>query len=123
MDHELPRRQAARGRCRQLDEELTMSEKTLPRIPIFALGLEPLAANRSWLGDIKQAGGRQILIDQYGRTLYYGIHANQAFADFVKANGLDTPDGVRNADPTLFFPGGMVIFKSAWQEVDPNDPT
>jgi hypothetical protein len=83
----------------------------------------PLPANRSWLGDIKQAGGRQILIDQNGHSLYYGIHANQAFADFVRENGLDTADGVQNADPTLFFPAGMVIFKSAWQEVEPDDPT
>jgi hypothetical protein len=97
--------------------------QSYPTIDSMFQHAKPLAPNRSWLGDIKQAGGRQVVIDQNGKTLYYGIHANQAFADFVKANGLDTPDGVRNADPTLFFPAGMVIFKSAWQEVDPNDPT
>jgi hypothetical protein len=97
--------------------------QSYPTIDTMFQHTKPLPANRSWLGDIKQAGGRQILIDQNGRTLYYGIHANQAFADFVKAHDLTTADGVRNADPTLFFPGGMVIFKSAWQEVDANDPT
>jgi hypothetical protein len=97
--------------------------QSYPTIDTMFQFTSPLPANRSWLGDVKQAGGRQILIDQNGHSLYYGIHANQAFADFVKENELDTPDGVRNADPTLFFPAGMVIFKSAWQEVDPGDPT
>jgi hypothetical protein len=80
-------------------------------------------AARSWLGDIKQAGGRQILIDQNGHTIYYGIHVNQAFADFIAANGLRTMDAVKAADPELFFPAGVVEFKSAWQEVAPDDPT
>jgi hypothetical protein len=78
-------------------------------------------AKRSWLGDIKQAGGREIVIDQNGHTLYYGIHLNQAFVDFIKANGLQTLDGVTNADPNLFFPAGLVEFKSAWMDIDPGD--
>ena len=80
-------------------------------------------SGRAWLGDIKQAGGRQILIDQNGHSIYYGIHVNAAFADFIAANGLATADDVRNADPALFFPAGVVEFKSAWQEVDGADPT
>lgn len=83
---------------------------------------KPHAAERSWLGNIKQAGGRQILIDQNGHTLYYGIHVNQAFADFVDQNGLRTAQGIRNADPRLFFPAGIVEFKSAWQQIDDGDP-
>jgi hypothetical protein len=77
--------------------------------------------DRAWLGDIKQAGQRQILIDQNGHTLYYGIHMNQAFADFIMANGLETLAGVQNADPRLFLPAGLVEFKSAWQDIDPAD--
>ena len=78
----------------------------------------PRTQQRSWLGDIKQAGQRYILIDQNGHTIYYGIHVNSAFVDFVNANGMRTADGVRAANPRLFFPGGIVEFKSAWQEVD-----
>jgi len=78
---------------------------------------------RAWLGDIKQAGGRQILIDQNGHTIYYGIHVNPAFADFINANKLRTLDAVKAADPNLFFPSGIVEFKSAWQEVSDKDPT
>jgi hypothetical protein len=80
-------------------------------------------AQRAWLGDVKQAGGRQILIDQAGHTIYYGIHVNRAFADFIAANGLRTAAAIKGADPDLFFPAGVVEFKSAWQEVDAQDPT
>jgi len=72
---------------------------------------------RAWLGDIKQAGGRQIVIDQKGRSLYYGIHVNQAYADFIAENGLTTVADVQNADPRLFFPAGVVELKSAWQDI------
>jgi hypothetical protein len=82
-----------------------------------------LPANRAWLGDIKQAGGRQILVDQNGNSLYYGIHFNKAFVDFVNKNNLRTKDGIVNADPNLFFPAGVVEYKSAWQVVEGNMPT
>jgi len=74
-------------------------------------------SQRAWLGDIKQAGGREILVDQNGHTLYYGIHVNPAFTAFIGANGLRTLEAVQNADPDLFFPAGLVEFKSAWQDV------
>jgi hypothetical protein len=73
---------------------------------------------RAWLGDIKQAGGRQIVIDQNGRSLYYGIHVNEAYAKFMADNGLKTLNDVQNADPNLFFPAGVAEFKSAWQDIE-----
>jgi hypothetical protein len=79
--------------------------------------------NRSWLGDIKQAGERRILVDQNGRTIYYGIHVNQEFVDFIHANHLETAEQIKKANPMLFFPAGVVEFKSAWQEVAANDPS
>jgi hypothetical protein len=86
----------------------------------------PYAANRSKLGDIKQAGGREIVIDQNGNSLYYGIHVNQAYADFIHANQLETADALQAypSDPvkkTLTFPPGVVEFKSAWQIVEGDD--
>jgi hypothetical protein len=77
----------------------------------------PKAALRAELGDIRQAGGRQIVVDQNGHALYYGIHVNQAFASFVRDNGLDTVAGIRAADSRLFFPAGAVELKSAWQDI------
>jgi len=77
---------------------------------------------RAWLGDIKQAGGRQIVIDQNGRAIYYGIHVNQAYADFIKENNLTTLADVQGADPRLFFPAGVVELKSAWQDITDEPP-
>lgn len=76
---------------------------------------------RAWLGTVRQAGRRQILIDQNGHTLYYGLHMNQAFVDFIKTNGLQTVQGIQNVDPRLSFPPGLVEFKSAWVDIDPGD--
>jgi len=76
---------------------------------------------RSYLGDVKQAGARQILVDQNGSTLYYGIAMNTAFKDFILQNKLETPDALRNyptTHPNLIFPPGVVEFKSAWQIVE-----
>jgi hypothetical protein len=107
----------------QPDANGTPAIRFYPTIDDVFTPAKPHGSNRSWLGDIKQAGGRQILIDQNGRTIYYGIHVNQEFVKFVKANHLETGKAIREADPRLFFPGGVVEFKSAWQEVDPNDPS
>jgi hypothetical protein len=93
-----------------------------PTIETLFQPARPRGPNRSLLGNIKQAGGRQILIDQNGRPIFYGIHTNQAFADFVNRNNLRTREGIESADPNLFFPAGVVTFKSAWQEAAPNDP-
>jgi hypothetical protein len=93
-----------------------------PTIDSIFIRAQPLPAKRSVLGDIKQAGGRQILIDQNGNPIVYGIHVNQAYADFITRHGLRTADAIRNADPKLFFPAGVVEFKSAWQIVEDNTP-
>jgi hypothetical protein len=83
----------------------------------------PRPEPRAWLGDIKQAGGRQILIDQNGHAIYYGIHVNQGFADFVANNHLQSADAIRAAPSNLFLPGNVAELKSAWQEVDEGDPS
>src|SRR5262249_36461790 len=89
-----------------------------PTIDDVFQSAKPPPAKRSDLGDIRQAGGRQILIDQNGNSIYYGIHVNKAYADFIAAHGLRTKDAIQNADPNLFFPPGVVEFKSAWQIVE-----
>jgi hypothetical protein len=86
---------------------------------------------RAWLGAIRQAGVRQIAFDQYGHTLYYGLQLNQAFVDFIQSTMVTLPDktsttlatlaGVRNADPNLILPSGLVEFKDAWIDIDPLD--
>jgi hypothetical protein len=76
---------------------------------------------KAWLGAIKQAGQRNILIDQDFHSLYYGLHMNQAFVDFIVANKLQTVDGILKVDPNLAFPAGLVEFKTAWKDIDPLD--
>ena len=81
----------------------------------------------SYLGDVKQAGLRETLIDQNGNTLYYSIQVNRPFADFIKQNGLTTAKAIQaypaqEANPNtrkgLFFPPGVAEFKAAWQLVE-----
>ncbi len=79
------------------------------------------ATGRAWLGAVRQAGQRNVLIDQDDHTLYYGLHMNQAFYDFIQQNGLSTPDGIKNVDPYLAFPAGLAEFKTAWKDIDPRD--
>ena len=78
-------------------------------------------AGRAWLGTVLQAGYRNVLIDQDGHTLYYGLHLNQAFVDFIRANNLQTVNGILNVDPHLAFPPGLVELKTAWKDIDPGD--
>ncbi len=77
--------------------------------------------SRAWLGVVRQAGYRSVLIDQDGHTLYYGLHMNQAFVDFIRANDLRTVKGILNVDPNLSFPPGLVEVKTAWKDIDPAD--
>jgi hypothetical protein len=92
-----------------------------PTIDTMFKRVTPPGPNRAYLGDIKQAGGRQIVVDRNGNSLYYGIQANQAFADFILANHLDSAKAIQDYpknQPNLFFPGGLVEFKDAWQIVE-----
>lgn len=71
---------------------------------------------------VNQAGPlRGLLIDQNGNPIYYAIHVNNVFADFIQSNKLTTKAALLAADPEkLEFPTGAVELKSAWQIVDPN---
>jgi hypothetical protein len=79
-----------------------------PEVPIIASG-------------ITQAGGRQnqnILVDQNGNAIRYGIHFNQRFVNFVYKNKLTTGEAIKAADRNLKVAEADVIeLKSAWQVV------
>ena len=64
-----------------------------------------------------QAISEGVLVDQNGRSLYYGLHMNDAFVSFIKNNNLTTPDGIAKAPATLMFEPGCIEFKSAWRVV------
>lgn len=65
----------------------------------------------------RQAGLNGLLVDQRGNPVFYAIHMNQAFADFVRRNGLTTKAALQAADENLSMGKGMVELKSAWQIV------
>jgi hypothetical protein len=71
---------------------------------------------------VNQAGPlRGLLIDQNGNPIYYAIHVNNVFSEFIKNNKLTTKAALIAADPEkLEFPAGSVELKSAWQIVDPS---
>jgi len=43
------------------------------------------------------------LIDQSGHFIYYAIHVNPAFLQFLQNQGLTTVDGIKQIDPSLTF--------------------
>ena len=87
--------------------------------------------------DNSQAGleGAQggYLIDQHGRFVYYAIHVNPAFLQFLRNQGLTTTPGIKQMDPQFTFLGSdsdiqagintnIVEYKSAWTIVDEHHP-
>jgi len=70
---------------------------------------------------VNQAGAlRGLLIDQSGHPIYYAIHVNAVYKDFIKKNGLTSKTALLTADPDrIEFAEGAVELKSAWQIVTP----
>lgn len=73
----------------------------------------------------KQAGDNDaILVDQNKNAVFYAIHMNQVYVDFVRQNKLNVADTLLNAPDKggakadLAFPTGSVELKSAWQIVE-----
>ncbi|WFU26763.1 hypothetical protein QA649_11300 [Bradyrhizobium sp. CB1717] len=65
----------------------------------------------------RQAGLNGLLVDQSGNPVFYAIHMNSTFVEFIKKNGLTTKAAVQNASTDLALPTGAVELKSAWQIV------
>jgi len=97
---------------------------------------EPNEAQQKLLDDTQAGigggpGGN--LIDQHGHLIYYGIHVNPAFLQFLKNQNLTTADGIKQIDSSLTFLGSdsdistgantnIMEFKSAWMIVDADHP-
>jgi hypothetical protein len=77
------------------------------------------------LDRIQQAGPNGIMVDLQGRPIYYSIHSDPTFGDFVKtnfigANGFD-PAKLRAFDPDVSFPVDSLTLKAAWKIVAPGE--
>ena len=66
---------------------------------------------------VQQAGPDGIMVDLQGRAIYYSIHSNSTFGDFIKQNGLLDPAKLRAFDPNKSFPVNTLTLKAAWKVV------
>ena len=57
------------------------------------------------------------MVDLQGRPIYYSIHSNSTFGNFIKQNGLTNPAKLRAFDPNASFPTGSLTLKAAWKVV------
>jgi len=111
---------------------LTQDVKGEPRFEHFtATGIEaapgvldPLIGRSSKsraLDLVEQAGPNGIMVDLQGRPIYYSIHSDATFGDFIKKNDLLDPAKLRAFDPNASFPSGSMTLKAAWKVVAPGE--
>ncbi len=70
---------------------------------------------------IDQAGPDGVLVDRHGRAVYYSIHSNDVFGQFMASNHLQDPKALRAFDPKTPFPVGSMTLKAAWKVVQPGE--
>ena len=70
---------------------------------------------------VEQAGPNGIMVDLQGHPIYYSIHSDAAFGDFIKQNGLFDPAKLRAFNPDTAFPVGSLTLKAAWKVVAPGE--
>ncbi|HEY1426410.1 MAG TPA: hypothetical protein VGF50_07025 [Caulobacteraceae bacterium] len=72
---------------------------------------------------VRQAGGLfGLVVDGAGNPVFYSIHVNDAYAQFIKTNGLTSKAAVEQ-HTALEFPAGVAEYKAAWAVTADNDPT
>jgi hypothetical protein len=73
------------------------------------------------LNIIDQAGPNGIMVDLQGHPIYYSIHSDSTFGNFIKENGLFDPAKLRAFNPDESFPVGSLTLKAAWKVVAPGE--
>src|SRR5262249_42676021 len=64
-----------------------------------------------------------ILVDQSGHAVYYAIHINRTYYDFIAERGYFQPEKLKKAPPVDQFPVGTLELKSAWRIVNKGEDT
>jgi hypothetical protein len=96
-------------------------------------GLLSLAPRRAKVGnkaetahfesdDLLQALTREVLIDPQGDAIWYAIHLNRTYRDFVNDYGLTDPKSLANVPRDLTFRTGSLELKSAWKIIEGTPP-
>jgi len=86
--------------------------------------LDPLigrSAQARTLELVQQAGPDGIMVDLQGRPIYYSIHSDATFGNFITQNGLLDPAKLRAFDPNTSFPVNSLTLKAAWKVVAPGE--
>ena len=111
--------------------DIAQGARTNLAIPVTGpLNLAPRTIQRpnditDGVAQAAQAGTGGILVDQSGQPIYYGIHLNQRFLDFLARYNLRSRDQIIKGFPgieNLRFDAGVVELKSAWMVVDETSP-
>jgi hypothetical protein len=80
--------------------------------------LDPLigrSAKGRTLDLIEQAGPNGVMVDLEGHPIYYSIHSDSTFGNFLQQNGLLDPAKLRAFNPDTPFPVGTLTLKAAWK--------
>jgi hypothetical protein len=73
------------------------------------------------LDEVTQADAG-LLIDSNHRAIYYGVHLNGKYVDFIAHNKLQDPRKLAGPELSLIpFPIGTLELKSSWKILGPND--
>lgn len=99
----------------------TMSPTGIETLPGVLDPLIGRSAKARTLELVNQAGPDGIMIDQQGRPIYYSIHSDSTFGDFITQNGLQDPAKLRAFNPNTPFPVGSLTLKAAWKVVAPGE--
>jgi hypothetical protein len=115
-------------------EPVLNSDARASRAPLTAKSGDPLPVLTDGVMQASQSGPGfgAVVADQNRNPVFYTIHVNEAFAQFVQANGLDEierlladPASIAQTDPDkapvpaeLEFRPGVMEFKSAWMIIE-----
>ena len=72
--------------------------------------------------DLLQALTREVLIDPHGNAIWYAIHLNRTYRDFVRDYDLADPKSLTHLPLDLTFRTGSLEMKSAWKIVEGTPP-
>ena len=96
-------------------------------------GLLSLAPRRAKVGnkaetahfesdDLLQAVTREVLIDANGNAIWYAIHLNRTYQDFINDYDLRDPETLTHLPGDLTFRTGSLELKSAWKIIEGPPP-
>jgi hypothetical protein len=85
------------------------------------LTLKPRTQKPKSMSSIEQAGSNGVLVDQNGRVVYYATHMDPIYFNFTQK--YFGPAAYAKAAPTLDYPIGATVFKTAWRIVQAGEDT